>query len=283
MMAHLRGHFILVVDNHDDSRELLEVTLRNAGASTVAVATAYEAILSLQVARFSCVVVDLRLPLMDGCGFAHAARVHRLGEGTPLLAVTSRTDDVAQTRAIAAGYAKVLLKPVDPFRLDAAIASIRQGAHAEPLESRVQRRDVRGALESLNSRTRFRFSAMRQFERQFVCNVWTYDRDHPSVDALPPLLTGEHTWYCQRVRDQRVPVVITGWENEERSPRRNESGIKAYCGVPLSQDGRVAGSLCHYDHVPHERDTLAVCELERAACLFQSSLKAVHSAGPVQN
>jgi PAS domain S-box-containing protein len=130
----LAGLSILAVDDEADSREYLERLLAEQGADIVSVASAAEALTALQsdAGRFNLLVSDIGMPGSTGYDLIEAVR-ERLkmdAEELPALALTafSRTED--SRRALAKGFQKHLIKPVQVGRLIGAIRQLtgRQSA-----------------------------------------------------------------------------------------------------------------------------------------------------------
>ena len=118
----LLGVRVLVVEDHDDSRDILEQVLSHAGAHVVAVSNA-RAALSL-VSDVDIVVTDFAMPGEDGCWLL------RQGEGgphrVPVIVVTGFGDNADVRRA---SFARVLSKPTDPWRLCADIREVLEQRH----------------------------------------------------------------------------------------------------------------------------------------------------------
>jgi PAS domain S-box-containing protein len=117
--ADLRDLRVLVVDDEEDSRELMATILRRAGAD-VACAGGSKAALDLFGKWTPDVVVsDLAMPGGDGCEL-----VTRLRSKDPLvaaLAVSGFTADRDMNRALAAGFDVHVGKPVDASELVEAV------------------------------------------------------------------------------------------------------------------------------------------------------------------
>lgn len=121
------GLRVLVVDDDDDAREILQIMLEGSGHPTDVAADGAEALALARGGGYAAAVIDLSLPGLDGCEVARAIRAH-LGERTPRLVAMSglaRQDD--RRRAAAAGFAAYLVKPA---RFEAVLASIAQPAEA---------------------------------------------------------------------------------------------------------------------------------------------------------
>ncbi len=115
---------VLVVEDHDDSRELAVRIIESAGASVVAVARADEALDALARKRFSVVVADIGLPDQDGYSLMSQIRAHRQERlrAVPVIAVTAYVSVRDRERALAMGFHQHVAKPADPVTLIDAIA-----------------------------------------------------------------------------------------------------------------------------------------------------------------
>ena len=127
----LAGRSILLLEDHDDSRELLVETLRNSGAAVTAFAAARDAFAALDQVRPSVIVADIALPDEDGYTFIRRVRAHSTPaiQAIPAIAVTAYASGPNREEALAVGFQQHLPKPVDPTRLVQAIHELtRQSA-----------------------------------------------------------------------------------------------------------------------------------------------------------
>jgi CheY-like chemotaxis protein len=108
----LRGRTILVVEDHDDARELIVAVLEGAGARVLAASTAQEAIDRATDVRPDLLVADLGLPGEDG--YALLARIRAMFPQIPALALTAYARPTDRDRTLAAGFQQHVVKPVDP-------------------------------------------------------------------------------------------------------------------------------------------------------------------------
>lgn len=113
---------VLVVEDDEDARELVRVTLEEAGASVETVATASDARREIQAGLPDVLVSDIRMPEEDGYALIRSLR--EAGVATPAIALTAyaRREDADEARA--AGFQIHLPKPVDAERLVDAVASL---------------------------------------------------------------------------------------------------------------------------------------------------------------
>jgi CheY-like chemotaxis protein len=99
----LAGARVLVVEDHDDSRDVLEQVLQHMGALVVASRSADEAVAHL--GKVDVVVTDIGMPGHDGLWLLHEVR--RRARHVPVIAVSGYSD--LQERALReAAFARVL-------------------------------------------------------------------------------------------------------------------------------------------------------------------------------
>jgi PAS domain S-box-containing protein len=120
--AALRGRTILVVEDHDDARELITAVLERAGARVVAASTTREAVDKAGAARPDLLMADLGLPGEDG--YALLTQVRAMYPDLPAIALTAYARATDRDRVLAAGFHQHVIKPVDPKQLVDLVASI---------------------------------------------------------------------------------------------------------------------------------------------------------------
>jgi CheY-like chemotaxis protein len=117
----LAGTHVLVVEDHDDSRDLWERVLRYAGALVTAAGSAHQALELCASVRPDVVVTDLAMPDEDGIWLAEELRAR--GAQVPIIAVSGYSA-VFGARLRSAPFKLVLQKPIDPWRLVEAVISV---------------------------------------------------------------------------------------------------------------------------------------------------------------
>jgi CheY-like chemotaxis protein len=99
--ASLAGHRVVVVEDHDDSRELMRLALENAGAAVAVFDRSSKALDAFEKIRPSALVADIGLPDEDGYDFIRKVRRHSstgFVQSMPAIAVTAYAT-VAGSRA----------------------------------------------------------------------------------------------------------------------------------------------------------------------------------------
>jgi signal transduction histidine kinase len=121
----LSGLKVLAVDDQQDTRELIIVALENYGAEVRASDSAFAALEMIREWRPHVVVSDIGLPEIDGYEFIRQLReLEGDGERIPAIAVTGYAGIVDESKALDAGYALHLSKPIELSKLAAAIAKL---------------------------------------------------------------------------------------------------------------------------------------------------------------
>jgi CheY-like chemotaxis protein len=115
----LAGSRILVVDDHQDTCDLMEQALTHAGASVVAAFSAREALGAL--GSVDVVVTDYSMPGETGLWLLE--RIREQPRPIPVLVVTGYADRYARELR-QAPFARVLRKPLDPWQLCDVIAAV---------------------------------------------------------------------------------------------------------------------------------------------------------------
>jgi CheY-like chemotaxis protein len=99
---------VLVVDDDKDLREMVCAILSQAGMRTVEAANGREALDRVASEMPSCILLDMRMPVMDGWQFAREFR-QTYDHLAPIIVVTAAAD--ARARAIEAQAEAYLPKP----------------------------------------------------------------------------------------------------------------------------------------------------------------------------
>ncbi|HVG20400.1 MAG TPA: response regulator, partial [Blastocatellia bacterium] len=127
----LDGVRILVVDDEEDARKMLEIMLIQFGAEVKVSDSAQEALKALEHWKPDVLVSDIGMPNEDGYSLIHKVRAlgPERGGQIPAVALTgySRMEDRSQL--LAAGYQVHLSKPVILCELARTIASLHGEEH----------------------------------------------------------------------------------------------------------------------------------------------------------
>jgi CheY-like chemotaxis protein len=114
---------VLIVEDHDDARELIAAVLEAAGARVLSASSTAEALKEARDVRPDLLLADIGLPGEDGYMLLKKLRaIH--GADLPAIALTAYARASDRERALAAGFQQHVLKPVDPAQLVMTIVSL---------------------------------------------------------------------------------------------------------------------------------------------------------------
>lgn len=102
---------VLVVDDEDDLRRLLEFNLREAGFAPEGAATAHEGLLAAERQRPTVVLLDLMLPDLPGTEVCRRLRAHPRLHDVGILMLTARSDDYDRVVGFELGCDDYVVKP----------------------------------------------------------------------------------------------------------------------------------------------------------------------------
>ncbi len=112
---------VLLVDDSDDNRLLLEYFLEAAGGLVDTAVNGQEAVEKALHQSYDCILMDIQMPVLDGLAATKLLRVS--GYQKPIVALTAHALQEDQARSFAAGCDAHLGKPVSR---DALISTIEQ-------------------------------------------------------------------------------------------------------------------------------------------------------------
>jgi PAS domain S-box-containing protein len=120
----LDGLLVLVVEDQEDSRELLASLLESCGARVARCDSVISAIEVIASQAVRLIVADIAMPDIDG--YELIRRLREMGKQTPAIAVTAFARPADRQRAVAAGYAAYCPKPVDTDYFLRTVATLVQ-------------------------------------------------------------------------------------------------------------------------------------------------------------
>lgn len=134
-MPPLQSPRILVVDDMETNRFLLEVFLRRNGFEPALAATGEEAVRLAAENAYEAILMDLQMPGIDGYTATRRIRESETnGRRTPIIALTATINKGTREKCLAAGMDEHLTKPLDLRRFKALLTTFIMSA--TPAEER---------------------------------------------------------------------------------------------------------------------------------------------------
>jgi two-component system cell cycle response regulator DivK len=112
---------ILVVDDHEDNRQILRVLLASAGYVMIEAQNGETALAAALSERPDLILMDIQLPDLDGYEVTRRIKSNPRSHDVPIIAVTSYALSDDEQKALAAGCIAYVAKPYSPMQLLAKI------------------------------------------------------------------------------------------------------------------------------------------------------------------
>ena len=104
---------VLVVEDNDDWREFLAMLIKRLGYEVFEATTGIEAIERASSIYPDLILMDLGLPQMSGSEAIACLKMDPASRDIPVVVQTAWNDDIHTNRALEAGAAEILHKPID--------------------------------------------------------------------------------------------------------------------------------------------------------------------------
>jgi two-component system cell cycle response regulator DivK len=108
---------ILVVEDHEDNRQILRDLLSHAGYDMMEAEDGEQALTAAAHYRPDLILLDIQLPLIDGYEVTRRLKADPAFKETPIIVITSYALSGDEDKAYAAGCDTYVSKPYDPIAL----------------------------------------------------------------------------------------------------------------------------------------------------------------------
>jgi two-component system chemotaxis response regulator CheY len=115
---------ILVVDDSASVRQVVGLTLRGAGYDVVEGVDGRDALTKLDGRKIHLIVSDVNMPNMDGITFVREVRKLPAYKFTPIMMLTTESDEAKKREGQAAGARAWVVKPFQPPQMLAAVSKL---------------------------------------------------------------------------------------------------------------------------------------------------------------
>lgn len=290
----LRDKRVLVVDDHDMARSVLNVLLSRMSLQVDEAGSGAEAIAAIQRAAqednaYEIVFLDWRMPEMDGIETAHAINALKLPSSPHLIMVTAYgREDVLQA-AESAGLDDVIIKPVNPSVLFDSIVRILGGHFvAEPEENASNNEDlsaIRGASILVAEDNELNQEVARGLleDAGFVVTIANNGEEALTLlqNTLSPKTSAQKNNYDLILMDMQMPVMdgVSATEEIRKNTVWKDLPIVAMTANAMLQDKARCIAAGMNDHVAKPIDP---DELFRTLLKWIKPLVGITAAPPHQ-
>jgi two-component system chemotaxis response regulator CheY len=108
---------VLIVDDSPTMRQMLGDTLREAGFAVLEGSDGEDALRRVDGKNVQLVITDYNMPVMGGIALIEKLRAKPQFRFTPILVLTTETEEARKNQGRAAGATGWVTKPFDPTRL----------------------------------------------------------------------------------------------------------------------------------------------------------------------
>lgn len=115
---------VLVVDDSTSMRQMVSFTLKEAGFDVIEGTNGQEALTQVQGKSVNLVITDLNMPVMDGMTLIRQLRAQPSFKFTPILMLTTESQDAKKQEGKAAGATGWIVKPFNPEQLLQVVAKV---------------------------------------------------------------------------------------------------------------------------------------------------------------
>ncbi len=127
---------ILIVDDDENTLEILRRWLAKEGYSTVSASDGAKCLEALEKEPFDIVLLDVMMPNVDGMQVCERMRASDQWRSIPVILLTAKDDMETRTRGMSLGVSEYLTKPINKQEL---FSRLRAQLHTREVGRRMDR------------------------------------------------------------------------------------------------------------------------------------------------
>lgn len=112
---------IMIVDDSASMRQVVGITLKGAGYDVLEGIDGVDALARLKGQKVHLIISDVNMPNMDGISFVKAVKQLTAYKFTPIIMLTTESEDAKKNQGQAAGAKAWVVKPFQPAQLLMAV------------------------------------------------------------------------------------------------------------------------------------------------------------------
>jgi len=114
----------LIVDDSVTIRQMVSFTLKQAGFAVLEAVDGQDGLERLGAQRVDLIITDLNMPRLDGIGFIRGVRARPASKHTPVVMLTTESQEAKRLEGRAAGATAWMVKPFNPDKLLMVIGKV---------------------------------------------------------------------------------------------------------------------------------------------------------------
>ena len=115
---------ILIVDDSASLRQVVSIALKGAGYDTIEACDGRDALSKMGGEKIHLIISDVNMPNMDGITFLKEVKKHPAYKFTPVIMLTTESQEGKKSEGQAAGAKAWVLKPFQPQQMLGAVAKL---------------------------------------------------------------------------------------------------------------------------------------------------------------
>ena len=115
---------ILIVDDSASIRQVVGMTLKNAGYDIIEGVDGKDALTKLDGRKVHLIISDVNMPNMDGITFLKNVKTLASYKFTPVIMLTTEAGDAKKSEGQAAGAKAWVVKPFQPAQMLTAVSNL---------------------------------------------------------------------------------------------------------------------------------------------------------------
>ena len=115
---------ILIAEDEQDIRDLIEFTLKYYGHEVISVSDGEEAISATRKNKPDLILLDVRMPVLDGYQACEILKADRITKSIPVVFLSAKGQAAEISKGLQVGAVDYLLKPFAPEELNKRLLEI---------------------------------------------------------------------------------------------------------------------------------------------------------------
>lgn len=115
---------IMIVDDSASVRQVVKITLNSAGYNVVEGCDGKDALSKLDGQKIHLIISDVNMPNMDGISFVKEAKKLPTYKFTPVIMLTTESQETKKQEGQAAGAKAWIVKPFQPAQMLTAVSKL---------------------------------------------------------------------------------------------------------------------------------------------------------------